>query len=293
MPNKNKKKSVRFVSDEDFINPADFKKVIGVLVDSVKKAHDNSIDLEDRAGNSFGNIDKYFETIEKNIEGELEKIASKFKEIDGKDEPLSEDQIRAIAQEEMPEPVDLSALEKRIEDLGATIPKPLSQMTAEEVAALLESLPEGKKLDMDAIEKLNETIADLRKLISKRSGGGVTLFGGSRGVDVYVNGQDLGLAQYVNFVPGTNMDIEFNRIGERLDVIFNASGSGGGGSLTVIPTSSGTVDDSNVSFTFATAPTLVIVNGETYRNGHGCAISGTSVTLDNPVGTGGDIYGMA
>jgi anthranilate phosphoribosyltransferase len=30
------------------------------------------------------------------------------------------------------------------------------------------------------------------------------------------------------------------------------------------------------------------VNGTSYRNGHGVTISGTTITLDNPVGTGGD-----
>lgn len=54
----------------------------------------------------------------------------------------------------------------------------------------------------------------------------------------------------------------------------------------------GSIDNSNVVFTFTKQPTLVVVNGTSYRNGHGVAISGTTATLDNPVGTNGDIYGL-
>jgi len=55
----------------------------------------------------------------------------------------------------------------------------------------------------------------------------------------------------------------------------------------------GTIDDSNTTFTFSSSPSLIVVNGAVYRNGHGCTIAGLNVTLDNPVGTGGDIYGIA
>ncbi len=55
----------------------------------------------------------------------------------------------------------------------------------------------------------------------------------------------------------------------------------------------GTVNDSNVTFTFTAAPSLVAVNGTNYRENHGWTISGLTVTLANPVGTGGDIYGIA
>lgn len=77
--------------------------------------------------------------------------------------------------------------------------------------------------------------------------------------------------------------------------ITNSNGvktiSATGGSLSVLA-ATGTVDDSNTTFTFPSAPTLIIVNGATYRNGFGCTISGTTGTLNSPVGTGGDIYGL-
>lgn len=66
----------------------------------------------------------------------------------------------------------------------------------------------------------------------------------------------------------------------------------GAAGLSVL-TATGTVDDSNTIFTFASTPTLVVVNGVSYRNGHGVTIAGTTATLDNPVGTNnGDIYAL-
>lgn len=55
----------------------------------------------------------------------------------------------------------------------------------------------------------------------------------------------------------------------------------------------GTVDNSNTAFTFASQPTLIVVNGASYRVGHGWSWSVLTATLDAPVGTGGDIYGVA
>ena len=73
--------------------------------------------------------------------------------------------------------------------------------------------------------------------------------------------------------------------------------TGGSSGITIVTTAS-TVDDSNTSFVFTSTPTVVVVNGATYRNGSTiggiviCTISGVNVTLGFPVGTGGDIYAM-
>lgn len=64
-----------------------------------------------------------------------------------------------------------------------------------------------------------------------------------------------------------------------------------GGGLSVLA-ATGTVDNSNTVFTFVSAPTLVVVNGAIYQNGHGVTIATTTATLDNPVGTGGSIFGL-
>lgn len=54
----------------------------------------------------------------------------------------------------------------------------------------------------------------------------------------------------------------------------------------------GTVDDSNVTFTFVSIPTLVAVNGALYKNGGGVTIVGTTATLDSPAGIQGSVYGL-
>ena len=63
----------------------------------------------------------------------------------------------------------------------------------------------------------------------------------------------------------------------------------------IILTATGTVDDSNTSFTFTQKPTLVNINGTFYRESHGWSwTDGTlTATVDAPVGEGGDIYGIA
>lgn len=66
-----------------------------------------------------------------------------------------------------------------------------------------------------------------------------------------------------------------------------------GNSLSLL-TATGSIDASNKAFTFVSKPTIIIVNGATYRENNGWAWnSGTlTATLDGAVGVGGDIYGL-
>ena len=68
-------------------------------------------------------------------------------------------------------------------------------------------------------------------------------------------------------------------------------GGGSGGGFNIL-TATGTIDDSNTTFTFTRPPIAVVVNGAIYVNGIGVTISGTTVTTDFAVGTGGTIYGL-
>lgn len=65
-------------------------------------------------------------------------------------------------------------------------------------------------------------------------------------------------------------------------------------SLAVL-TATGTINDSNTVFGFASAPTLIAVNGLLYRSS-GDSITwsyvGGNATLSEPVGTGGSIYAL-
>lgn len=82
---------------------------------------------------------------------------------------------------------------------------------------------------------------------------------------------------------GTNVTIS------NVNGVKTISSTGSG--LSVLA-ATGTIDDSNTVFTFASAPTLVVVNGAMYRHGSGVSIVATTATLDNPVGTGGDVYAL-
>lgn len=69
----------------------------------------------------------------------------------------------------------------------------------------------------------------------------------------------------------------------------NTTPSGTNG--VIVPTS-GVVNDSNVTFAFDEEPEVVVVNGDTYRLGHGWSWDGANVVLDFPPGVGGDVYGL-
>ena len=63
-------------------------------------------------------------------------------------------------------------------------------------------------------------------------------------------------------------------------------------SMFVIEAPTGDVDDANVEFVFTAKPKAVVVNGSMYREDHGWSWSAPTATLDAPVMTGGDIYGI-
>lgn len=66
-----------------------------------------------------------------------------------------------------------------------------------------------------------------------------------------------------------------------------------GSSTVSILAATGTVDDSNTVFTFASTPQIVVVNGMSYITGSGVTIVTTTATLDNPAGTGGFVFGIS
>ena len=72
---------------------------------------------------------------------------------------------------------------------------------------------------------------------------------------------------------------------------LKGAAAGPGAAMQIIETGD-TVDNSNTDFDFVTKPKMIVVNGANYREGAGWSWSGTTATLDSPVGTGGDIYGL-
>lgn len=83
-------------------------------------------------------------------------------------------------------------------------------------------------------------------------------------------------------VAGTNITVDSTDPGRP---IVSATGA----SFAII-TVTGTIDDTNTTFTAASAPSIVVINGASYRHGKGVTISGVNITTDFPVGVGGDIF---
>ncbi len=138
----------------------------------------------------------------------------------------------------------------------------------EAVAAVITGmLKEGTlKINAEHVEGLDQKLApihDLERRHNSIRGGGDTV---AAGTNVTITRLPSGQAQ------------------------INATGAG----LTPI-TVTGTVDDSNKSFTAATQPTLLNINGAFYLKTGGAytwTYVGTTITLNQPVGTGGSIFGI-
>lgn len=89
-------------------------------------------------------------------------------------------------------------------------------------------------------------------------------------------------------VAGTGIAITTNANGQK---VITATGTV---ALTIIAVT-GTVNDSNVTFTSTSLPTLLNINGAFYQQTGGIITwsrSGTTITLSSPVGTGGSIFGI-
>ncbi len=157
--------------------------------------------------------------------------------------------------------------------------------TGPQIVQKLEELDGDNRLSKDAVRGIELLEAQISAIELRPVGRG-----GAKGIGLYVGGaRKIMTAQAINLIAGNNVSITYAQANGRNDITISATG--GSGSFSVLA-ATGTVDDSNTSFTFASEPALVVVNGQSYRDGHGCTIAGTSVTLDFPVGTGGDIYGL-
>lgn len=79
--------------------------------------------------------------------------------------------------------------------------------------------------------------------------------------------------------------------------VILARPAGGGSSVlsSMVITVSGTIDDSNTSFTAAVQPSVLVINGSTYRTTGGAItwtyLAGT-ITLSVAVGLNGSIFGL-
>lgn len=159
----------------------------------------------------------------------------------------------------------------------------LSSMIEKRYQSALKKINQQKdkvevRIDNGEVKLVKDEIARLEKLIKEA---GKYEYGSS--LNILNAAVPVGFTGALNFKSG--FTIALNPAG-----YIDITGTGAGGLKYLVAT--GTVDNSNTTFTFTSTPTLVVVNGVSYRNGHGVTITGTTAVLDNPAGTGGDVWGL-
>lgn len=99
---------------------------------------------------------------------------------------------------------------------------------------------------------------------------------------------------HINNVKGAGAFIK-DGIRYRFEELMHGSGSSTSTSGITLIAVNGVINDSNVTFTVTTNPTLLNINGAFYKNTGGAItwtfLAGT-ITLSSPVGTGGNIYAV-
>lgn len=121
--------------------------------------------------------------------------------------------------------------------------------------------------------------------------------------NIVISGMDDGfgnIQQINNAVDTITLDEDYGMIFFTSDganwyshFVKGESFGGNGGGVTIL-TATGTIDDSNLLFSFSEKPTEIVVNGASYTENNGWTWSAPNATLETnpgPVGTGGRIYG--
>jgi hypothetical protein len=128
------------------------------------------------------------------------------------------------------------------------------ELKGEEIVDKINALPirEEDQIDKEHIKGLVDLEKKVNSIEIRPSRGG-----GMRGLGIFIDGVDKGIVQYINLIAGTNMTLTYTQSNGRNDILFDASG---GGSFTKL-IATGTVDGSNTSFTFTSAPVQIIVDG--------------------------------
>lgn len=204
----------------------------------------------------------------------IEAVASRIRQpLDGKG-PTVADVVQALKPAVLKQVKKLVPNVKETAPLVAVAPVDVNQLLDQ----LFEEIQSGKrKLNVGHIDGLDTKFAEVRNAAAM---GG--LEGKIYGKDTWARGGGD------TVVPGTNVTFGKDSNGNK---IINANPSGGFSIITV----TGIVDDSNVTFGAATQPTLLNINGAFYQKTGGAytwSYSGTTITLNQPVGTGGSIFGI-
>mgnify|MGYP001609666735 FL=1 len=182
-----------------------------------------------------------------------------------------------------PLPIVLEAKKMAVEEIRSLNPVFVPE-TSEMVRDKLETLKDNDRLDKSAIkgiDKLEENIKSARNV--------KIVGGGARGFQLYVDGAKKGAVNYVNLIAGTGVALSYNQASGRNDITISATPS-----PVSILTPTGTVDGSNQTFVFSSAPQIIIVDGrpmqQTSSNGETNWTGTTTIVL--ALAPNSDIYGL-
>lgn len=153
-------------------------------------------------------------------------------------------------------------------------------------------LPKQKKTSIGGIPKHEWNGTFIRFQLPNGEWGEYKNLQGSPGPESF-GGPAPAASMQIPVKAGTGVEIHKDASGAQvISSTGTGSGSGNGnGNATTIEyeTPTGTVDDSNVTFNVTRAPLYLVVNGVQYFEDQGYSRSGTVITLDNAIGSGGFI----
>jgi len=168
----------------------------------------------------------------------------------------------------------------------APIPEP-EEISGKEVIEKINKARTPEKIKRSKVEGIDD-IDNYARSTGARLQNWISL-GGNRQTIIQSNGTTVSTgATTINFTNGT-LAVPAGNDGSTVN--FTAP-SGGGLSIIAV---TGTINDSNVTFTSATLPTLLNINGAFYQQTGGSITwsrTGTTITLSSAVGTGGSIFGI-
>lgn len=191
--------------------------------------------------------------------------------------------------------VSAETIAKRLNSLvGAIDPKVMKQTSVEAVFEQYAALPREKKISWSKMFREDGNPFAYQQVSGAGLNSPVGTANGGTGITSYAKGDTL-------YASADNVlsKLPIGTAGQ----VYSVSAGGvpewkaASGGITIL-TATGAVDDSNTAFTFAEKPDIIFINGMGYRDGS--TIGGVPVwtwavltaTLSNPVGTGGDIYGI-
>lgn len=181
---------------------------------------------------------------------------------------------------------EISNLERIINEIPAQVPQVIE--TGETIVDKINSIEDDSeevKIDASHIRNLPKSV---ERIVERIGGGGASM------VRVLDNGAVIGdTVTEINFTNATSITYTGGATGRRAN-ITTGGGGGGGGGVSVL-TATGTVNGSNTSFTFTSAPSMISVDGvllrQTSSDGTVNWTGTTSITLT--VAPTFDIFGIA